>query len=55
MINYFIERFRRFSDLQLRAASVHPHVVGEGGSEESTRRLPVRQVEVDHQPGRRGR
>lgn len=41
----------RRGHLQLRAAPLHPHVVGEGGGEEPPRRLPVRQVQERHQPG----
>lgn len=41
--------------LQLRPASLYPHVLGEGGRQEPTRGLPVRQVQVHHQPGRRRR
>ena len=40
------------SHLQLRAASVPPHVVGEGGGAEPPCRLPVRQEQVDHEPPR---
>ena len=55
-------RLRDFSDtwfslflssghLQLRAAAVHPHVLGEGGGQVAARGLSVRQVEERDEPG----
>jgi hypothetical protein len=39
------------SDLQLRATPLHSHVLGEGGSQEPPRRLPMRQVQERDQLG----
>lgn len=43
-----------WGDLQLRAAPVHPDVLGEGGGQEPPRGFPVCPQQIPHKPGQRG-